>query len=95
MEKVKHCSLDWTGLDIHAWVEYQIELGKPKKDFLIKDYDHLTESQRNTLLNMCSEAIEYNEDSIISHINDCISVYVSDNLKSLTKDLIKHNIVTK
>ena len=95
MGKVKHCSLDWTGLDLHAWLEYQIELGDLKTDFLIKDYDNLTKSQRNTLLNMCSEAIEYSEDSIISHINDCIAVYVSDNLKSLTKDLIKHNIVTK
>ena len=95
MRKVKNCSVQWDGLDIHAWVEYQIELGEPKNNLLIKDYDNLTESQRDILLSMCSEAIEYNEDSIISHINDCISVYVSDNLKSLTKDLIKHNIVTK
>ena len=47
MKKVKNCSVQWDGLDVHSWVEYQAELGEPKNNLLIKDYDNLTESQRD------------------------------------------------
>jgi hypothetical protein len=49
----------------------------------------LTESQRDILLSMCEEAIEEYEDSIISHINDCIAEFVSTNLNAIVKDLVK------
>ena len=89
MKKVKTSAVQWDGLDVHAWVEYQADLGEPKKNLLIKDYDNLTESQRDTLLSMCAEAIEEYEDSIISHINDCIAEFVSTNLDAIVKDLVK------
>ena len=92
MKQVENCSVQWDGLDIHAWVEYQAELGEPKKNLLIKDYDNLTESQRDILLSMCEEAIEEYEDSIISHINDCIAEFVSTNLDTIVKDLVKDKI---
>ena len=37
MKKVKTSAVQWDGLDVHAWVEYQAELGEPKKNLLIKD----------------------------------------------------------
>jgi len=80
MKKVKNCSVQWDGLDVHAWVEYQAELGESKNNLLIKDYDNLTESQRDIL------------DSIISHINDCIAEFVSTNLDAIVKDLVKDKI---
>jgi len=91
-DKVKNCAVQWGGLDIHAWVEYQAELGGHERQILIKDYDNLTDSQRRTLLNMCEEAIEGYEDSIISHINDCIAEYVSENINSLVEHLVKDKI---
>ena len=92
MKKVKTSAVQWDGLDVHAWVEYQADLGEPKENLLIKDYDNLTESQRDTLLSMCAEAIEEYEDSIISHINDCIAEFVSTNLNAIVKDLVKDKI---
>ena len=92
MKKVKTSAVQWDGLDVHAWVEYQAELGEPKNNLLIKDYDNLTESQRDILLSMCEEAIEEYEDSIISHINDCIAEFVSTNLNAIVKDLVKDKI---
>ncbi len=43
MKKVKNCAVQWGGLDIHAWVEYQAELGGHERQILIKDYDNLIE----------------------------------------------------
>jgi hypothetical protein len=92
MKKVKTSAVQWDGLDVLAWVEHEADLVEPKKNLLIKDYDNLTESQRDILLSMCEEAIEEYEDSIIIHINDCIAEFVSTNLDAIVKDLVKDKI---
>lgn len=90
MKKVNHCALNWTGLDVHAWVDYRSEI--LKKDISLKDWEDLPKSKKDILFQMCVEAIEYSEDSIIEHINNCIAEYVQDNYNVIIKDLIKNKI---
>ena len=40
MKKVKTSAVQWDGLDVHAWVEYQADLGEPKKNLLIKGLNY-------------------------------------------------------
>ena len=93
MGKVKHCSLDWTGLDVQAWTENQAEFFNQNISF--KDWDSLSKPKKDILLRICTEAIEYSEESIIEHINSCIAEYVQDNYNGIIKELIKYNIATK